>query len=445
MNRFDCTVRRRNDSNKMADANEGVDQNPPPRELGNDDVGATMETISLTHLNIDCLEKIFSYLNGRDLANVADSNKSLKKDAELVFSNLQKKKKIMLNPVKVYPENTTVCINDLKTCFRMLRCFGHLISKLNISYKNIANHIHIHLDRYVIDYCGATLNELTILYGNENTFKGLSKSFENVEHVVITHGTMFSQALHFKEWFPNMKALSFIAKMNKESDSKNIDDAIQMNPQLRHLRIGDCWNSKILNSISNMPELELLLLLVDSKTAKIFDAEDANIYINNVKRFEIRFAPSQFLSTAVIPLKFDKLEDLMIITSNLCHCLNIQMDFISKHPTINRLALYSGSTSLFDFADEHVLQLKSALPALKILHLDGYITTEIANLIISELTSLERFSCGIWTMRMIWDEDTTELNEFLEYFRNDWQVSANRFKIISIGEYSLITMIRKSN
>lgn len=123
---------------------------------------------AITDLNADCLEKIFSYLNFDDMLNVADSNKWLKKGAELAFKKL-KKTRVVLNAWTT--DGDELRIKNLKTCIRVVRCFGRVISSLKVIYHDLAKHHRINLDRYIVKYYAATLTELHLWNSDKHTLK----------------------------------------------------------------------------------------------------------------------------------------------------------------------------------------------------------------------------------------------------------------------------------
>lgn len=50
-------------------------------------VERTLVKTSINDVNIDCLEEIFKYLKLKDLLNIADSSKRLRRAASFIFSS----------------------------------------------------------------------------------------------------------------------------------------------------------------------------------------------------------------------------------------------------------------------------------------------------------------------------------------------------------------------
>lgn len=250
--------------------------------------------MKITDLNFDCLEKVFIYLSLSDLTNVSDSNKYLKNCAEIIFVSRYKRHFFRLfvgsetsigrEYRNIIAENRLNCydrlgytdlkcieLHSLKDCLKVLRCFGHLISKLSITIHHfrLTNHsfdetylripkiyrwkvieekqlVRIASARvytYASKYCSGSLNEIVIddcIKGNINY---LRKSFLNVERVHI-------QGLRMKgDWlnrFPKMQYL--------EIDLKNIFTSIG---QLAHWPWDYCGLTSFEHHFPNLKHLKL--------------------------------------------------------------------------------------------------------------------------------------------------------------------------------------------
>lgn len=292
---------------------------------------------NLAEMSIDCLERVLRKLSISDLVNVADAHENLKEAAEMVFKIIMyKRKRFTLNSKRL--RSKVQNINKFRNYFKILRCFGHLIPHLRIFCNGMPSNLRIHLEQYISEYCSERLTGIEIWKGDENTFEGLKKPFVNVERVSISGGNMYSQIVLFNEWFPKMNHLVLGHRMNQNSDMDNLEVAIRMNQQLRHLSIGANWNAKVLEIISKLPLLETFSLYWDAQFPNRFDTEDAKIHFKTVKKLEIfshvqRIWPTKRFG---LPLKFEQLEDLKLINLRYKNCL----DFIKGHRTLRHLTVY---------------------------------------------------------------------------------------------------------
>ncbi|XP_055326352.1 uncharacterized protein LOC129580197, partial [Sitodiplosis mosellana] len=137
----------------------------------------------LTDVNVDCLEHIFSHFSLTDLLNVASSNKQLKPAADLVFASRYGKQSIEINLefklVRIFEWNQQILWSF---CFKLLRCFGHSITKLKIIYGSSQNAtLDVKIDRYVSKYCAKSLVEIELKHCASRTLNDLKKPFSSVE------------------------------------------------------------------------------------------------------------------------------------------------------------------------------------------------------------------------------------------------------------------------
>lgn len=176
--------------------------------------------LELTDLNIDCLEHVFFYLGADDLVNVADTNKLMKKAAELAFNGKFRNKLVYIQPrtsknlkefnvIKYEACKWAIHLHDMKLCFGFLRCFGHLTKKLKLAYFSAPSKLQPNFDQYVIEYCADYLTEVTI-YGTNNVLRGLNKPFPMVEKIGFLDSKLDSQMTSFNYLFPKMRSLDFI-------------------------------------------------------------------------------------------------------------------------------------------------------------------------------------------------------------------------------------------
>lgn len=95
---------------------------------------------SLMDINFDCLVHIFEKLSLTNLLNHVDFNKLQDQAAALAFSSRHKKKLVTLQGIglnrieRICESEDEIVMKDLRVCLQFLRCFGHLITKLNVSY-----------------------------------------------------------------------------------------------------------------------------------------------------------------------------------------------------------------------------------------------------------------------------------------------------------------------
>lgn len=147
----------------------------------------THNRIKITDLNQFCLEKIFDYLSLDDILNVSDANKYLKSATRMPFIWKYTGKSVRIdlsrrfdygsNEGKIMffnkqPNNDSIfnyediVIADLKKSLQMLRCFGGLMTELNLCVFSIYNrdYIYKHNNRimsYIEEFCVDSLKKFS--------------------------------------------------------------------------------------------------------------------------------------------------------------------------------------------------------------------------------------------------------------------------------------------
>lgn len=256
-----------------------------------------------------------------------------------------------------------ISIVDMGTCNRFLDCFAPSFTKLKIEYSKSENELkhRAQLDRIVNKYCADYVTNITFMFAPKDTMMKMKKPFSKVESVEFIGCYLTGKLADFNYCFPNMKKLEIICDLAKidgkciarhfpnlehlgfsikgkseHSDivegyieKKHAAEAIQLNPQLRSLKIGYRWNTKFLKEISKyLQNIESLHF-----DEFIDNLDSGTIHFKSVKKL--------FLScfdVIKIPFSFDQLEELSLVRI-LNKALNREevTDFFIKHPTIKTL------------------------------------------------------------------------------------------------------------
>ncbi|XP_055304171.1 uncharacterized protein LOC129569400 [Sitodiplosis mosellana] len=346
------------------------------------------EETKLTDLDIDCLERICRYLPLEDLLNVADSSKQLKKAADLAFlpeysrkytvrigyfsCNMNKCEygfkidySLLFNVGcehfgEMGSGEYTIEATHLKRTYQTFRCFGHLISKLEIGMKETS----IHFDRlmfYIKEYCAESLTQLAFLIIPDGSMIRFVKPFPNIHTLYLTNVLNVS----FGEIFPNLKHLKYIGTV---TEFTSIESEI---PNLEHLElyVGLDLENVLLRKIGSSPKIRTLIvpgdaiyqgineILPNLKVLRLhgsclglkvsFGVE--KFHFATVKRFEMCNYPSRFEG---LPFSFDNLEEFIIEARALESRHEEELyDFISEHPSIKKLGTWIFEVDLLRLMD----------------------------------------------------------------------------------------------
>ncbi|XP_055326381.1 uncharacterized protein LOC129580198, partial [Sitodiplosis mosellana] len=315
----------------------------------------------LTDLNAYYIE----HLSLTDLLNVANSNQQLKPAADLVFMSHFGKRFIKIDVDRmnlgISEKRTYSVTTAIPWSFRLklLRCFGHLITRLKIAYK----HSHepsqedskraAQIDCNVNKYCAESLVEIEFENCAAHTLNDLKKPFSTVESVHFTDCEIGSKLSELDKWFPKVQRLEFYRTIGT-SDGNDIAvhfahlqhlglyyppdekicfneqyfvELLRLNPNLRSLCIGGCIDAKYLQSVrQHLQHLESLDIYAHGHFS---DIANDTVHFPNVKKLTLRnVVLEQF------PLTFNELESLDVVSTAMDRPL---ADFISKHKTLTKL------------------------------------------------------------------------------------------------------------
>lgn len=214
------------------------------------EIASNPRRLTIAHLNNDCLEKVFSYLNLTDLTNVAESNVHLAISASNLFSI--KYKEIAFNCF----DNT---MSD-ETFLLILQHFGESILKLRVEFCGDSKR-NIPILEAIIKNCAASIREIAFGYIRngmvvDRIFPKLEKlelfdsALSGVDSSIIELGKWFP-ALHtlkvvnvalfwrkfVVEQYPTLENFGYFAfpASNTMEDSISLAQFLQLNPQLKSL------------------------------------------------------------------------------------------------------------------------------------------------------------------------------------------------------------------
>lgn len=289
------------------------------------------ETLKITDLNDYCLEQIFSYLDWKDLWNVAISNTIFQYAACVVF----KQKHSVLRLLDDISLHFTINDSELQS---FLLIFGDLISSISISRSDYSGRFLDHFTKktlfallYVITkHSLKSLTSINIEGMDASWFREFSKPLPQVESVSIeskyyksdessmvsdifpnlsylslcsTDGTTIHQ-----NWghFPYLKTLDFRVCYQNENEFKHL---LELNPQLSSLivRFKSRFDnmSTILRFIGEKLQLEKLVLYL-SKTI-----QSEVVHFKSLKYFECYYR-FDYNSKFKFPVSSDQLEELTL-------------------------------------------------------------------------------------------------------------------------------------
>lgn len=360
----------------------------------------SLERMTLEDLNMDCLERILRYLPLEDLLNVADSNKRLKKAADLVFFLKHGTSTLwivgMSSCVRKWGvAKSSILTAILKRILQILRCFGHLICKIYIDIQN-GNIDNIatsritfgHILFYIKQYCKIeSLTEFSVYKNPIGVLNGFVKPFPNVHFVGVQSSELENVSLN--ELFPKMRSLKYCSINSADfsriemhfpnlvhveiiqdlfdritvSELRISEQFFQLNQQLNSLILPIPRNSAILKKIGViLPHLQELRL---NETINKID-RSMELHSGSVKKLTISYR----ISFTDIPFSFDKLEELALVAGSgtPLRCDHADFyNFVNKHQTILKLTVPDNI---------NLLTLIDMLPLLREVYVNGLFSNE---------------------------------------------------------------------
>lgn len=443
-------------------------------------------SVKIVDMCFDCLEHCFKKLNIIELLNVADSNEKLRHIARHVFDIMHRQKVVQFLHIfkngkdhgrdRIDLLSNTFYIYELKSSLQFLRCFGDLVSKIEIYYcsnrhytmdniqYNKTNKLEHLILEYVNNFCAESLR--TIKFKGQfhdyvsRDFRKFMGPFVNVEN--IEADIFFRIQLKVHELFPKVRKLEMICcdtftdeaiflyngfmtnrfpylehlkisidnayKYNKE----NFAVALRLNPQIKSLK-GNIWCDVVFNARSfyswnvdehflNLEELDLAASLHENSKLTQFLRSPTSKYLHlkNLKVLNITFSVfdiDEDLDTQWgFPFTCDKLTSLTI-SAYQCHLKQFS-NLLNKHPTVKKFKFVSNRHFAIDIND--CLIISSAFPLLEEIFFEMVPEVDLVRSI-ELFPSLKHFHCYTRGASNVFDMNR------LVHSMNDWSLSRKLF------------------
>lgn len=410
------------------------------------EIDATMthdDKIEITSLNENILEKIFMYLILGDLLSIKDTSKLFQPIVDRVFRSKYGKSKMIYRANHGSHHKPTVWqdddiyVDDLTHCLRILRCFGHEMTQLDVNYVKSSETKCAEIDKYLNRYCQA-LTDITFRHAGKYTLCRMTNPFKQIENITFEDSYLSGKLVDFNKWFPQMRALELKCyvyfengrvlerhfprletliingKMNNVQWS-NIINTLQANPQLRRLGVCDYFGMKFLqNANRSLHFLEHLTLCKWAEQEFNYDGD--YVHFKNVRHLTVDFSRLCFVPQ--MPLRFDQIEELTVDSVYLCRFNDNFIDFMRRHPRIRKLFI---KWQNFSF-QRQITNRNNAIFKEKLAKVSSYLqdidlgacsfTLHEAISFLSECKSLKRFSLSL--------DNSTDYDALHDHLGKDW-------------------------
>lgn len=435
-------------------------------------VDESAEQLKITDIGIDCLEKVFEFLDLYDLLNVADSSKEFKSCADFIFTS-KYGHSFLLSTLGKF-RNTSG--PNFKTILQLLRCFGHLITHIDIFQLSFmikkSEQIIDYLNRYcaqsathveVHGFAGRTLpfmelvenhlkpfpNVKTVRFGSPLLHDDfLVRCFPNVEylHCIGCNGrnpVSDISDIFGSNHYPRMIRLKLIYEIGLNPGSipvfEHLEATLRLNPQLQHLDL-DYFryipnhffpNFNFMQVLQKASEYltQLLSMSFSGCIDAMLNFDGGAVHFGSLKQLKMAIDCEWHSENHLdfgfrlpkIPLICDKLEVLTITLQR--HNIDEFYSFIEKHPLIKTLEIKTAKVRI-NVPDGRIdkLRVAAALPLLNEFTLTFHVSTiEDVNSYLTEFKSLEKFS-----FNFIYTEDS--YYKLRRQLKEGWTVSPKRIQ-----------------
>lgn len=336
-------------------------------------IDTPIEPMKITDMKHECLDMAFDYLEVHDLLNLAHASTWFRQAAVMAMKRKRTKSVKLFNdiPTEFMWILGDLYVNGIKMCLRVLRCFGHVITCLEVDYDRFAANQRGYLDQYVNGYCVDTLVELHLLNGDEKTLKKLKAPFAELNKLTVYGAKLCGIVRNINsEWFPKMHHLELYSFYNSTSDIKKIVTIIRSTLPLQTLGIKCYLDTRIWQSLGSLTSLEKLILFWDGEDLGNLNYS-VKSHMKTVKKLRVKSSSASLFNADIFPLDllpigFDQLEEIDVSKINFLFSL----DFFARHPTIKKMTVRNNN--IYDEMNEAKLRLlKTALPSLTELNVDG--------------------------------------------------------------------------
>lgn len=398
----------------------------------------------ITDMNIDCLEEVSKHLNLTDLLNIADSSKRLNKAANFVFNQKHGNKLVRFvlcvgdQHRLVRKNGDTIFIVDFYTSLRFVRCFGQLISRIDLDWMQLCTEMYtkpafVEIFRYMNEYCTQNLIELRVRNLSCNIIEQIVNPFEKLEKISFENCELKIDSTTFRKIFPKMRYLNLrdnqmvnsayvgnsfphldtfvyrpCLKMSSD-EQNNLKIFVRLNPQLNTIKLYECLDASLIRYMSeHLHQLEEFSITLYDTVDPDFDI--SQVHFKSVKKFQI--ASDKNDSFSKFTPSFDQLEQFIaggMPTSDL-------QIFVKTNPAIKKFTIEHGF-NILSLTLEDTLGVSKALNSLNDLDISNAnideVTAEDAIRFMAELKQLKKFKIKL---------HHSEVIKLLTQLNKEWQI-----------------------
>lgn len=343
---------------------------PISKKFKNDD------SLKLDDINNDCLDSIFAYLDLEDLVNVAETSSCFIPSVHSVFSQKYRNKKCVLSSFDLGSDFIVIT----KSFGVQFFChFGQYVSDL------LVDCLSEEVEEAILTHCTSSLVNLDLAYLTTDCFNTISKPFQSIETLTLSHGMLSQKMSAVNTWFPNLTSLKLLnIKLIDPTCLENqfhslkelvihngkstlpqsaIEGMLHLNPQVEKL---ECFQKEydvsLIRAISeHLPLLKVLVLWTPDD--RFWSFRNQQITFESVKKFTLNsYYYRSTESVECMPLHFGKLETLTLDGFNQYQ--DHLLDFVMQNKDLTKLSIVPEIDEFDDLKIDDFGKIVNALPKL---------------------------------------------------------------------------------
>lgn len=269
---------------------------------------ARTPALRLDGLNTNNLLHVMAKMEISDLLNLADTNTETRFFvSEYVLKPKFQFHKKLITIDRMSSSSSTdaifkidskrIVIRDFKTALRVLRVFGHLITKLEFIGFNFNEAETMEIYERINKHCAESLIDISIEPSTNAVNIEWSSTFENVRNVII-HRSSILKNWKIHQTFPKMRSLEVLMLREDYRRLPNVE-ALQVNfPHLKHLSLRVAMKNA---EFPNIQEILASNQQLTSLSLKNFVSSDTMASISqtlpNLKALDVMSFPEDFLNS----------------------------------------------------------------------------------------------------------------------------------------------------
>lgn len=256
-------------------------------------------------------------------------------------------------------DHSQITVNSHEMAVKVLRNFGHIMTKVSVNGRQMEQPALVDIYQAIDEHCSKSLYTIAFTVIPINPFATWTKPFEFVDTLALTHVLEQVVDIEVAAILPNLQTLDVVVHKaaqlsliatkfaslhhfrlrldNSSEENPFLMHFFDENPQLRSIDLETLRTIDDLHLVNRkLPNLQRFRLL--TRPQHLFQPVNCEnvVRFKNVREFDVSHIVDAHATAPCIPLTFDKLETLQLLTVKLTHQW---MGFIVRHKTLRHISM----------------------------------------------------------------------------------------------------------